>query len=188
MTEQRLNVIALTGATGSGKDTLAAELVKDYGYAKLSYGQYLRDLVTQVYGGCTDERDDGYCKHGSFKDAMLYEGKQLSLTSPDFLANEMSNALSKHWLNSMSTPVVITDLRKEIELDILLRTPNLNLWFVEVVRDNNPYQPKRLDNLLSHANRQTGLLKPYVVYNNSTVGDLIDELSWVLESKLPHRT
>ena len=199
MTERRLTVIALTGATGSGKDTLAAELVADYGYTKLSFGAVLRAKVVDDFGECHDERDLTYCPYGSFKDAMLCYGKTLALKGPADLSYLMTLQLQTHIAEQdYDCPVVITDLRKPIELDTLLHTPGLNLWLIEITRKDNPYKPKRLDNLLSghlasqrYADaklKRERLVQPSAIENDGSPADMVDRLSLILELTLPYRT
>lgn len=55
-------IFALTGAKGSGKDTIALYLVEKYGFVKLSFAKALKDIVAVIFSwdrekleGVTDE-------------------------------------------------------------------------------------------------------------------------------------
>jgi hypothetical protein len=45
-----MNLIAFTGAAGSGKDTAAAVLIAENGYEKLSFAGSLKDAVAAIFG------------------------------------------------------------------------------------------------------------------------------------------
>ena len=45
-----MKIIGLSGRAGSGKDTVANYLVKNYGYTKLSFGNVLKDVVACIFG------------------------------------------------------------------------------------------------------------------------------------------
>jgi hypothetical protein len=45
-----MNLIAFTGAAGSGKDTAAAVLIAEEGYEKLSFAGTLKDAVAAIFG------------------------------------------------------------------------------------------------------------------------------------------
>jgi hypothetical protein len=43
-------IISLSGLMGSGKDTVASILIKDYGYVKLSFSKALKDMIAAIFG------------------------------------------------------------------------------------------------------------------------------------------
>ena len=45
-----MNLIAFTGAAGSGKDTAAAVLIAEKGYEKLSFAGTLKDAIAAIFG------------------------------------------------------------------------------------------------------------------------------------------
>ena len=193
---RRTTVVALTGATGAGKDTLANQLVK-FGYHRFAFGDVLRKIVKDKYGPCEDERLNDYLNGKSFKDAMLSEGRLISFKDPAYLSDALCSDLSEftqQWAGSVK-PVVITDLRKPLEIDSLCRVPNLNLYFLEVMRPGNPHDAKRLDNLLSglietnNAKERSNVLKPKaLIVNSGSPEFMLSQVADVLELCLPYRT
>jgi hypothetical protein len=186
-------IVALTGQTGAGKDTLAAEL-QAIGYTRLSFGDSLRKEVSDIFGPCLDERYKGYCQYGSFKDAMNVIGRQSALTRPTI----RTEAFDRQLVN-VNDPVVVTDVRKPIEIDYLSKLSGKLLYFVEILPSRaRVHETKRLDNLLSRYNQcldryyETGsstpdVLKPVATLSNDgTPAELLDKLATVLEVCLPY--
>lgn len=191
-------LIALTGATGSGKDTIASLLVADFSYKRMSFGDELRSLVVEHYGPLNrDERDVSYCEHGSVKDAMIKVGGKLSLSQPLLLTNMLQVQLKELATKYKSQPVVITDMRKPVEMHGLAELHDLyNVYFVEVRRPDNEHEPKALDNLLTgkalgvYVGEQ--ILQPWlppfngVVVNDKLPESMLHQLQRVLELSLPY--
>jgi hypothetical protein len=51
-------IVALSGWKGSGKDTLAEYMIKNYNFKKLSFAESLKDLVSKEYGVPREHFDD----------------------------------------------------------------------------------------------------------------------------------
>ena len=203
------HLVALTGPSGSGKDTLADLLVKDYGYERFSFGDFLRKDVIAAYGEpeSKDERStvcypDGLereaCKSAaSTKDAMLKLGGYTALTDPLKYSASMCAAL-EHQVNRYTQPIVITDMRKPVEMRTLAAFAILNqlhTYFVAVSSQTRGEQ-RRLDGLLTgdrdHDYVENCIRKPELpefhghISNDGQPEDMLTQLSFILELTVPY--
>lgn len=208
-------IVALNGQSGSGKDTLAAMLVKDFGYTRLAFGDSLRQLVVSTLGppALQDERQPGsYTANQlysggdtetpvSFKEAMLHIGGKLAVSDPCKLSQSLV-----HDIANTDGPVVVTDMRKPIEMHALANLGvGYGVYFVNLYRPNNPHKEQPLDNLLDVCmSRDTNLL-PWLneralaidallarlplfhakIVNNAAPGHMLDQLKTCLELTTP---
>lgn len=190
-------VIALTSClSGVGKDTIANRLVEQ-GYNRMSFGDYLRQDVIDAYGkpACEDERStDCYPEFGmSLKDLMLSHGAKVAITDPLRYAAQLHKDLSSQ-LRYSSQPVVITDMRKPVEMLAIAQQELANVYFIKV-KSKVRGEGKRLDGLLGdHCetySKYKDVLMPALPYlhgtinNNGTVDDVIAQLSSILERTVP---
>lgn len=63
-------IIGLNGKIGSGKDTIADFLVKEYGFAKIGYSDVLYDAVCALWGISLEEALDWKNNHGNSIDLV----------------------------------------------------------------------------------------------------------------------
>lgn len=102
-----MKVIALAGRKGSGKSTLSKYLVKNEGYQKISFADYLKDLVEEVF----------LINKAYLYDQSLKESKCISIfTDKDFYV-KISNYIKE-------------DITYLCDQKILIETPRHLLQFV----------------------------------------------------------
>lgn len=113
-------LLALAGAAGSGKDSIADILVSEFNYAKLSFATPLRSLalLNPEYARSLD-------MHGGYENAkrndpkvreyLIALGEGIRSFEPDYFANALAAQLD----TISHGNVVITDLRKENEYAVL---------------------------------------------------------------------
>lgn len=142
------SVIAFTGTTGSGKDTLARHLVDEFGITRLSFGDQIRhkadltwaselkvNIPDHPYGSV--DRDD-WERRTAYKEYMqTFATRELIRDPYAFIMPVLTQ------IYRLNTTGVVTDLRSPLELHCLQQVADV--WVIRVVRPNNPYRPGNLD-------------------------------------------
>lgn len=162
------HIIALNGRSGSGKDTLAAILVNDYGYKRFAFGDRLRAMVVEKFGppAVADERSpEGYSAEVtglgcsmSMKEAMVHVGRDYLLRNPQGLAKATAQDIRQS-LAADGKPIVVTDMRRPVEMRAILGLP-ANKYLVHIERPGATLMP--FDDLLT-VNTRTGVYSDYGV-------------------------
>ena len=166
-------IIGLVGRAGSGKDTLAAHLVKSYGFTRRAFADPLRAATSAITGWPVSALEDR-----TFKETV---DPRWGVTPRQFmqhLGTEGMRSLHREvwvtafdvWFQKMGdSPVVVTDVRFQNEVDYLRAN---NALMVRVSRPS-------VDNLpVLHASEYTAWewsIKgggDFTVYNTSTVDEL----------------
>jgi len=125
-------IIALTGYSGSGKDTAASHLIEHYGFQKMSFAATLKDAIAAVFGwprdmleGLTNESREWRDK----KDVWWSERLNMYVTPRKILQLWGTEVCRQHfhediWIMSLerqlsqlpeTAKIVITDCRFENE-------------------------------------------------------------------------
>ncbi len=130
-----MKVIALTGLPRSGKDTIAAILVKDYGYTKRAFATPLKQAAAILLNRRLSEMEG---EDGFDREAVLPEWGFTTRHFLQYLGTEaMRNYQQDFWIRRMLSAVigldrvVITDCRFPNEVDLVHR---LGGTVVQVVR------------------------------------------------------
>lgn len=143
-------VLALTGRSGAGKDTLTRHLVGSYGLIRLSFGDQLREQADPLWlaGGGADLPDhpygspgrDNWERENKYKDFMYELAVRLILQDPIIFIRPVVDKIET--LGTGCT-FVIPDLRSPLELHYLQQAANV--YVTRVIRPNNPHPPGSLD-------------------------------------------
>lgn len=131
-------IIALTGPTGSGKDTVAERYRKDLGYYHTKFADGLRSAYYQTFGNDLSKAGDREYESGFINQMILYSRSVLEW-HPLLWVTLWEQTLPPE------RNVVVSDLRQPREL---ARIKQLDGVAYHVYRPNNPHPPKALDHLL----------------------------------------
>lgn len=176
-------IIALTGPTGSGKDSIGQYLIDRHHYTRVAFGDALRRDVCQEYKieQPTDERKSQFSlgklnKHPyfSFKDLMVAHGRKIAIEDPTRYVRRLCKILS-----TANRPIVITDVRRPLELFALQSLSNYAVWGFKVIRDMNPHDPKAFDNLLDGYNLTE-------IHNHQSPDNPALSISWAVSEIQDH--
>lgn len=197
-----MTVIALSGWKGSGKDTVASYLVKEYGFTQLSFAAKLKDLVASTYGVPREDLDNPTKKemplvtypaiptdpfseavHIMLKDELksgfwtpralcILEGSIKRAVHPNFWVKTVVEEIIN---NQYQDKFVISDMRYQSEADILkLLLNNKNLHTVRV---------ERYDTITTNdpSERNLDAYKfDFLLFNQSTKEDLYEQVDHIM--------
>lgn len=129
--KSRPKLILLSAWAGSGKDTVADYLVKNFGYEKLSFAKVLKDMVAEQYGverAAFDDRDK--------KEKPLLEYPVVSKDSFSKYVNEFMKGEHKPYMGELyHTPRSLCILEGSIK-----RSVDANYWVKRAVGQMKPGQ------------------------------------------------
>lgn len=117
-------ILSVCGFQGSGKDTLANYLVKNYGFIKLSFAEVTKDVLSIIFGW----------------DRKLLEGDTVE-------SREFRETIDSWWSSKLNFPELTP--RKMLQMigtDLFRNHFNDNIWIIVVERkiisilNQNPYQ------------------------------------------------
>lgn len=145
-----MKIIALTGWSESGKDTVADILVKDYYFKKYAIASPLKDLCSRLYGFPRELADTQEGKKTSLRVGYKMKTvRELLLETAIMDRSRFGDSIYiNQILEQISTDkpvsVVISDLRYLTELDAIKRYASLNgdsleVW--KVVREGQIESP-----------------------------------------------
>lgn len=161
----------LFGKRGSGKDTVADHLVKNYGYERFSFGDKIRSIAKSF--GIDDPKKEQLV-------AITNMGYQL--LGPNVWIN-----LAIRDLNEINKPIVITDMRyPDIYKYFLFKRRFFPVGVVSQDKDNynrvikrDGRFPDKLTNEKSEKNLE-GFVG-YPIFNFSTISDLNEEVDNLID-------
>jgi hypothetical protein len=163
---KKRDVIAVSGWKGSGKDTVAEFLVKEYGYKRLSFADKLKDLVSTQYSIPREWLDDRVMKETPLTSPPhcypVIPSDSFALNIHYMLRNELSSGYwtpraicilegslkrsvhSNYWVRSVVEEItsapnqdyVISDMRYISEADII-RKMITNARLIRIQREDN---------------------------------------------------
>lgn len=112
-----IRIVALDGATGSGKDTTADVLVRDFGFTKVAFADPLKRIVMDVYGwdiatlwGPSHLRnipDERYRRHNG-------TGEGPEFLTPRYAIRELGEAMKGCWRSTWANRLC-NDVRKLLD-------------------------------------------------------------------------
>jgi dephospho-CoA kinase len=199
-----MKIIAICGFQGSGKDTLANILIKQYGYKKLSFGGTVKDVASIIFNW------DRKMLEGDSKESREWREKvddwwskklEIKNLTPRYILQQIGTDLFRNnfhkdiWINCLEKKlidydkVVITDCRFPNELKILnkynatiiqIYRGNLPEWFNDVkLGKKDP--PKELHE------SETSWIKEssnYNISNNGTIKELENTIENIMNNDL----
>lgn len=138
-------VIALSGWKGSGKDTVAEHLVREHGYVRMSFADYLKDMVSSQYGVIRSWLDNSHYKESPLIGYPVIPTDPFTVAIHSLLRDELSSGYwtpralcilegsvkrsvySNYWVRGVVESIrlhperdhVISDLRYRSEIDTL---------------------------------------------------------------------
>lgn len=144
-------LIGLIGNAGSGKDTMADYLVKNYGFEKLSFGKILKDVVSIIFNWNRKLLEGDNLESRIFRETEdIWWSEQLKFkVTPRKILQKIGTELFRNnfndniWILSLirkindkinsKKNIIITDIRFNNEYEYL---KNLNFLFVKISNNN----------------------------------------------------
>ena len=150
--------LSLSGRMRSGKDTLAAYLIANYGYRKMSFAGPLKIEVAKAVGVHPGALDNEPLRSQIRQVLQVYGTQFRRAQDPDYWVKQARSEVSAKQFLHPERPIVFTDARFPNELD-MLKGEGFKLILIDMsesnVRDylrkrqNN--SPEEINRMLSHA-------------------------------------
>ena len=157
-------LIGISGAAGSGKDTVGDYLVKEYGYTKLAYADALKDLVRFFFNIPKTELTSGQ-KSEEVRRLLQGTGELAKyLKGRYYWNNELDKSMA-----SATGPVVITDVKFNHEIEHIRKN---NGVIIRVSRQNIDLQTKDTGHISETELSDGHPGFDFVIYNNGTLNEL----------------
>jgi hypothetical protein len=125
--------IALLGANGAGKTTIADYLVAEHGYRKLSFAEPLRELARLNKYWAHEEKVQGYDKAKQlmpwFRQYLINLGEGIRKYDPVYFVRALAQRITDM---DPDKPWVVDDVRKQVEVNFL---GDMGFRFLHVVKD-----------------------------------------------------
>lgn len=203
-------IIGITGLKGSGKDTIADFLIKEYGYKKMAFADTLKDAVAVTFGwdremleGVTQEHrktrelpDEFWSKalNRPFSPRNALELVGTQLFRDNFDKNFWVHCLRKRIEESGCKKIVITDVRFRNEIEAIRSVEGSQIWRVQrgelpewfnyAAKFNieNPDKTPIIPNVHASECSWQGIDCPNIVlFNNGTIQDLHNDIKSIME-------
>lgn len=181
-------IIGITGAAGSGKDTLASHLVERHGYVRYSCADPIKDMLNARFGWKPEYWDDRTWKerparqHGANQTGLLFESFS-PRSWAQWLGTEVGRTLAGPdvWINMLLAKaygaghrrIVIPDIRFDNEAEAVIGHTGV-VW--KIVRSN-------IEPVASHVSEQgvSGRLIDEVIYNDGEPTNMFLDADHVIE-------
>ena len=178
-TYEKIKLIGLVGAAGSGKDTVADSL-KDYGWEKFAFAKTLKDMCIEFLGL---SYDDAYTQEGKMKFNEFWgmtNREILQKVGTDAFRNgfhkdtwvKIAELKIQNLLNE-GKKIIVTDCRFDNEAELIEKLGGI----VMKVQRNN-YDTNLTSSEMTHASEK-GVDNKYitnVINNNSSIEALKEEV------------
>jgi hypothetical protein len=180
-------IILLCGYKGSGKDECAKFFESKHGFQHFKIATYLKDALSKLFGFSPDQLNgkekDIIDKHWNItpREAMKFVGTDLfqfeiQKLLPDLNRNFWVELMKKDINENRikNTPIVISDLRFNHELDFIKRTfHNEHVCLVKVLRSSINIQHNITD---PSEDEHTKMIYNYIIPNNGSIENLRSSL------------
>ena len=176
-----MNVIGICGKIGSGKSTVAKQLVDKHGYTEFSFSTALKRGICQIYsidecfvfGSQEDKTTNIPYWNTTGRKLCEIIGTFFRTIDPDFWIKRLYLDISR----CNTQKILISDIRYENELEFVTKTLNGKNIYV----NNNTINKFSSDH--ESEKNYTKLSKFCdTIYNNSSIKDLHDEIDGWLKS------
>jgi len=177
-----MKLIGLSGRAGSGKDTVANYLVKNYGYIKLSFGNVLKDIVSCIFGWPRDLLEGDTLESREFRekeDKWWSNHLKIKITPRIALQKIGTDVFRMHfhqdiWLLILKKQiikydkVVVTDIRFLNEYNMIKK---IGGNIIKITRNNIIKDLHLSENILD------GIKFKFIIHNNGTIEELYQNIS-----------
>lgn len=109
-------IVGICGLKGSGKDTIADNLIKNHGFIKLSFAKIVKDIVAIMFGW------ERHLLEGDTKESRIFRE-----TKCDF------------WSDKLNRDITPRKMLQEFGTDIIRNNFNENMWVYcveKLIKDN----------------------------------------------------
>ena len=117
------------GAAGSGKSTVAAHLVKEFGFIEMSVADPLKDLCSEIFDWDRDrlielaykeEQDPGLPAGWTRRRVLQFVGTEcFREIDPDHWAKMTLRKIDAVWAENENQPIVVSDIRFPNEIRLI---------------------------------------------------------------------
>jgi len=176
--------IGMIGKAGSGKDTVADHLVREYGFDKMALADPLKTAVQTIFAVDDEHMYDRDKREEELEDwpgwtvrkLLQFVGTELFRTHVDqdvWVKNVVLRAKQKRL-------AVISDVRFPNEVEVpkkMLSEAGHDVLFIKVVREGINGTPSGIAN---HASEAHDLDGDYLILNDGTIEDLLKKVDEVM--------
>jgi len=191
-----MNIIAICGFQGAGKDTLANILVEKYGYTKLSFAGILKDIVAIIFNWDRKLLEGDTIESRKWREQIdEWWSNRLcikNLTPRYILQTIGTDVFRNHfhpdiWIASIEkklsnyNKIVITDCRFPNEIDIIKKYGGK---LIHIYRDKLPewfINKNIVDGLHSSEYSWIKCSIDYTIENNGTIDDLSKLIDYTIK-------
>lgn len=172
-------LIGLVGKKGSGKDTLADFIVKEYSFVKYAYATPLKEACKILFLLSDDQLHDRELKETIDNRWDMTPRKMMQTMGTDLIRTHIDpNFWIKHfslWFkNNSEKNVIVTDCRFQNEIDIVIK---LGGKIIKINRETE----------FDEHESEVGIDKlqniDFIINNNSTKSNLFDQVKYYINLK-----
>ena len=182
-----MQVLLLSGWSGSGKDAVASILIRKHGFQRIAFADILKEIVAAEYNfplewAHAEAGKRQILQNGkTVRETIIQRGQEIRAEKgdPGFFARQVA-----HKIQQLPEPssIVISDWRFPVELETLVQElPQVEILKIRIQRlnqDSSPVQDNYTEHQLDNANFDIRLHNP---------GTTLEELEIVLEKCLNNR-
>jgi hypothetical protein len=200
-------IIGLSGFQGSGKDTIAEHLIKEYGFIRLTFASAVKDIISIMFGwprikleGLTKEdrawrEEVDYWWSKTLKMPNLTPRYVMQYIATDVFRNHfhpdiwvkiVENEINKILAVSINKNIIISDCRFENEINMILR---LGGKIIQVFRDP-PYwvykyrdgeYPIAINNIHRSEIEWIRCYKDFEIDNDGNIEELYEKINNIIK-------
>lgn len=184
-------IIALSGAAGCGKDTVANRLMETGAWGKYAFASPLKNGVSAMFNISMDDIENPVIKNSpnyKFGRSIRYILQTIGTEfGRNLIADDVWLQLAKenieHQLKYVDN-IVITDCRFENEADMIHA---MGGEVIRIVRDNNPHTANIASNAIGNHASESGFpidKCDHIIYNNRSLHEFEEEATSTIKQIL----